>query len=145
MSISVVEATEATPELLRDLNRLLPQLSDSAAPMEMGDLEELVGSECSHLLVALDDRARAVGMLTLVCFLIPTGVRAWIEDVVVDQDHRRLGIGEALVAKAQALAITLGARTVDLTSRPSREAAHRLYVHCGFEARDTRVYRWEGT
>jgi len=83
-----------------------------------------------------------LGMLTLVVFRIPTGIRAWIEDVVVDRAAGRRGAGEALTRAALELAGELGAQTVDLTSRPSREAANRLYQKVGFEARETNVYRY---
>jgi ribosomal protein S18 acetylase RimI-like enzyme len=82
-------------------------------------------------------------MLTLAVFPIPTGVRAWIEDVVVDQSARGRGVGEALSRRALELAAQAGARTVELTSRPSREAANRLYRRLGFEARETNVYRYQ--
>jgi ribosomal protein S18 acetylase RimI-like enzyme len=84
---------------------------------------------------------RIVGMLTLVAFEIPTSVRAWIEDVVVDGSARGSGVAAALVDAALVRSAELGARTVDLTSRPDREAANRLYVRLGFELRQTNVYR----
>jgi ribosomal protein S18 acetylase RimI-like enzyme len=84
-----------------------------------------------------------VGSLTLVIFHIPTGIRAWIEDVVVDADARGKGVGEALNKFALAEAKRQGATTVDLTSRPSREAANRLYQRLGFKARETNVYRYD--
>jgi ribosomal protein S18 acetylase RimI-like enzyme len=80
-------------------------------------------------------------MLTLAVFRIPTGVRAWIEDVVVDENQRGRGVGEALTQAALELASARGARTVDLTSRPSRDIANRLYKRMGFELRETNVYR----
>jgi len=99
--------------------------------------------EIRDLLVATDDSTGAVvGSLTLVVFRIPTGVRAWIEDVVVDGAARGRGVGEALNRFALDRAAALGARTVDLTSRPTREAANRLYRRLGFEPRDTNIYRY---
>ena len=86
---------------------------------------------------------RSVGTLTLVVFRIPTGVRAWIEDVVVDDAARGHGVGEALNQFALDLARGKGAKTVDLTSRPSREAANRLYQRIGFQPRETNVYRFD--
>ena len=83
-----------------------------------------------------------VGMLALIIFRIPTGVRAWIEDVVVDSGLRGRGAGEALTRAAIDIAGARGAKTVDLTSRPSREAANRLYQKVGFELRQTNVYRY---
>jgi ribosomal protein S18 acetylase RimI-like enzyme len=96
------------------------------------------------LLIAVDREAddRILGSLTLAWFRIPTGVRAWIEDVVVDEEARGHGVGELLNRAALDLARELGAKTVDLTSRPSREAANRLYQRIGFVARDTNVYRY---
>jgi ribosomal protein S18 acetylase RimI-like enzyme len=93
------------------------------------------------VLVARLDGA-IVGTLTLVTFRIPTGVRAWIEDVVVDDVARGHGVGDLLNRFALDLARAKGAKTVDLTSRPSREAANRLYQRIGFEPRDTNVYRY---
>lgn len=87
---------------------------------------------------------KIVGALTLVIFRIPTGLRAWIEDVVVDEAARGHGVGAALTKTAVRIAQGEGARTIDLTSRPSREAANRLYERLGFQLRDSRVYRWSG-
>jgi len=141
-AVTVDVATEVSDELVAALTRLLPQLSSSSPAPTRAELEELVASPATHLLVArVGDRI--VGSLTLVVFRIPTGVRAWIEDVVVDGEARGQGIGERLNRDALDLARRLGAKTVDLTSRPSREAANRLYQRIGFQARQTNVYRYE--
>jgi ribosomal protein S18 acetylase RimI-like enzyme len=134
------EATSYTPQLGAAVNRLLPQLSTSAKPLDEGRLAAIVRSEAAHLLVAEDDGV-IVGMLTLVVFAIPTGVRAWIEDVVVDETVRGRGVGAGLVKKAVEVARANDAKTIDLTSRPSREVANRLYRKMGFEQRETNVYR----
>lgn len=143
-AIEIIEATEVTPALVEAFARLIPQLSSSNPPPSVAQLSAIVASETTLLLLAVDRDAddRIVGSLTLVWFRIPTGVRAWIEDVVVDGDARGRGVGEQLNRQALFLARVLGARTVDLTSRPSREAANRLYRRLGFEARDTTVYRY---
>jgi ribosomal protein S18 acetylase RimI-like enzyme len=142
--ITVSELTDAdvTPEVVAAFERLLPQLSSSAAPLTTADLAELVRFEASHLLVARDDAGTIVGSMTLVVFPIPTGVRGWIEDVVVDEAARGQGVGEVLNRTALGLAEKLGARTVDLTSRPSRVAANALYQKLGFEERETNIYRY---
>ncbi len=140
MSVTVQKTLAVTPELLDGLNRLLPQLSSSAPPLSMSEIEKIVDSDASTLFVASDE-GLTVGMLTLVMFSIPTGLRAYIEDVVVDQGSRGSGIGEALIAAAVNEARERGARSIDLTSRPSREAANALYQKLGFERRDTNVYR----
>jgi ribosomal protein S18 acetylase RimI-like enzyme len=143
MGVRVSEAHAVDDALVDAFSRLIPQLSRSNPPPTREELEEIVRSEASHLLVARDgDDGAIVGSLTLVLFRIPTAVRAWIEDVVVDESARGQGIGEALNRFALEMAGTAGARTVDLTSRPSREAANRLYQRIGFEQRDTNVYRY---
>jgi ribosomal protein S18 acetylase RimI-like enzyme len=138
-----VEKAAATAETLEALGRLIPQLSSSSAPVELDHLAQIVAGPATTLLLARDDDGAIVGTLTLAVFRIPTAVRAWIEDVVVDEDARGSGVGEALTRAAVAFAKAAGARTVDLTSRPSREAANRLYQRLGFERRDTNVYRYE--
>jgi ribosomal protein S18 acetylase RimI-like enzyme len=142
--VEVIEATEVTSGLVDAFERLIPQLSRSNPPPTAAELGVIVASPASILLVAIDREAddRIVGSLTLAWFRIPTGVRAWIEDVVVDESARGAGVGEALNRAALDRARELGAVTVDLTSRPSREAANRLYQRLGFVARDTNVYRF---
>ena len=139
----VVEvADRVTPELEQAFAHLLPQLSSSAKQPSRALIEEMITSPATQLFVARSD-GKLIGMLMLVLFRIPTGLRAWIEDVVVDGDARGKGAGEALTRAAVAAAIERGARTVDLTSRPSREAANRLYVRVGFKLRETNFYRYE--
>jgi ribosomal protein S18 acetylase RimI-like enzyme len=140
--VTVTEVDEVTPELVAAFERLIPQLSSSSPPPTRSELEAMVGSNASFLSVARDQSGSIVGSLTLAVFRVPTGLRAWIEDVVVDETARGSGAGEALVRWAIERADSAGAKTVDLTSRPSREAANRLYLRVGFEARTTNVYRW---
>lgn len=137
----VSEATIADEALLEDLLALLPQLSSSPPPLAMAELADIVASPATRLLLARDAGGRVRAMLTLALFRVPTGMRAWIEDVVVDEGFRGAGLGAALVSAAVEVAASAGARTVDLTSRPSREAANRLYRRLGFEIRQTNVYR----
>ena len=141
--VTVEEAVAVTDELVAAFARLVPQLSRSSpVPGEL-ELAEIVASPATVLLVARDGED-IVGSLTLALFRIPTGMRAWIEDVVVDEAARGRGVGEALSREALRRANAAGARTVDLTSRPSREAANRLYRRLGFQLRETNVYRWAG-
>jgi len=142
--IEIIEATEVTNDLVEAFQRLIPQLSSSNPPPSGAELQAIVSSEASVLLLAVDRDAddRILGSLTLAWFRIPTGVRAWIEDVVVDGEARGQGVGEHLNRHALDVARSLGARTVDLTSRPSREAANRLYQRLGFVPRETNVYRF---
>lgn len=140
--VAVEEAHGVTPELLDAFARLVPQLSRSAPVPGEAELAEMVSAPGTRVLMARLDNGPIVGALTLVLFRIPTGVRAWIEDVVVDEAARGRGVGEALSRHAIEVAHDSGARTVDLTSRPSREAANRLYERIGFERRETNVYRY---
>lgn len=141
MSVDIEVADEATDELMAAFQRLLPQLSSTAKPFERGTLEKIVRGEATTLLVARLD-GRIAGALTLVTYQLPSGFRARVEDVVVDAAARGRGLGEALSREALRLAAEAGARTVDLTSRPSREAANRLYKRLGFEQRDSSVFRF---
>jgi ribosomal protein S18 acetylase RimI-like enzyme len=138
--ISVEVAASADEDLCAAVTALVPQLSSSAPPPSAEALARMVADPGTTLFVARDD-GRIVGMLTLVTFEIPTAVRAWIEDVVVDGAARGQGAAAALVQAALRRAGEVGARTVDLTSRPDREAANRLYLRMGFEVRRTNVYR----
>lgn len=141
-AVEVSEATAPDDNLLEAMQRLLPQLSSAPPTFGRQELEALVESPSSILFVARDSGGAVVGTLTLAVFRIPTGVRAWIEDVVVDGRARGLGAGTALVEAALTRARHAGARTVDLTSRPSREDANRLYLRMGFRSRETNVYRY---
>lgn len=131
---------DPTEEHVEALARLVPQLS-SAKPPGLAELTRICSDRRVVLLLARSADRVVVGSLTLVVFEILTGVRAWIEDVVVDGSRRGAGIGIALVEEALRLAGSAGARSVDLTSRPSREAANRLYARAGFERRETNVWR----
>ena len=142
MFVHVEVAKRVDNDLVVAFQRLIPQLSKSNPAPTKEHLESIVASDSSHILLGQVDGV-IVGSLTLVIFHIPTGVRAWIEDVVVEADARGKGVGEALNKFALAEAKRQGATTVDLTSRPSREAANRLYQRLGFKARETNVYRYD--
>jgi ribosomal protein S18 acetylase RimI-like enzyme len=139
----ITEVADVTPEVVAAFARLIPQLSSSSPPPTEEFLRRIVASPASHLLVARDDTGTVVGSLTLVVFPIPTGIRAWVEDVVVDHDAAGKGVGTSLNRHALALAAELGAKTVDLTSRPSREVANRIYRGLGFVPRETNIYRYD--
>jgi ribosomal protein S18 acetylase RimI-like enzyme len=139
--VVVSVATEATPALVEAFARLIPQLSKSSPPPTAAEVAEMVASEACDVLIATEGDV-ILGTLTLVTFRIPTGVRSWIEDVVVDEAGRGKGVGDALNRFALDLARSKGAKTVDLTSRPSREAANRLYRRIGFVQRETNIYRY---
>ncbi|MFE4822149.1 GNAT family N-acetyltransferase [Streptomyces sp. NPDC056704] len=138
-SITVLRHADA--QVAEDVNRLISQLGKESPPHTVAHLERLIASEASTVLTARAG-TRIIGMLTLVLTILPTGVVARLEDVVVDDAHRGRGIGPALVRAALDEATRHGAHQVDLTSRPSRVSAHRLYEKTGFIRRQTHVFRY---
>jgi ribosomal protein S18 acetylase RimI-like enzyme len=144
LTVSVAETADAALHAV--VANLVPQLSRSSPPPSLERLTRIIEDPATTLLLAHAGTDRngpghVVGMLTLVVFTLPTGVRAWIEDVVVDDASRGGGVASTLIKATITRADAEGARTVDLTSRPQREAANRLYVRLGFEQRETNVYR----
>ncbi|MCA1700169.1 MAG: GNAT family N-acetyltransferase [Actinobacteria bacterium] len=129
-------------DLVASVGALVQQLSSSAQAPSRLELESIVASPATRLLIACDGDGAVLGTLTLALFRIPTGMRAWIEDVVVDDAARGRGVAQILMRAAVRLAQDAGAQTVDLTSRPSRVAANRLYRKIGFVQRETNVYRF---
>jgi ribosomal protein S18 acetylase RimI-like enzyme len=140
--IVVERLTDVTDEVEAAFQFLIPQLSSSSQIPTRKQIAEIATNDSLFIARDPEQGGRIVGSLTLVTFRIPTGVRSWIEDVVVDQAQRGKGIGEALTRAGLERAAELGARTVDLTSRPSREAANRLYQRVGFKLRESNLYRY---
>lgn len=142
--ISIRPVDSVTDELVDAFASLIPQLSTSSPPPTRDELSAIVDNPHSVLFVAVDesDADSMVGSLTLALYQIPTGIKAWIEDVVVDDAARGKGVGDALNRAALHEARRRGAKNVSLTSRASREAANRLYRRLGFEIYDTNLYRY---
>ncbi len=140
-TVSIATVDDAA-ELHEALQRLVPQLSRSNPPPALDAVRAMLGHEAVTQFVARDDDGRIVGVSTLAVFPIPTARRAWVEDVIVDESVNGRGIGRQLTDAMLARARDLGCATVDLTSRPSREAANHLYRKVGFTQRETNVYRY---
>jgi ribosomal protein S18 acetylase RimI-like enzyme len=140
-NITIEPVRQVSPEIIRGLALLVPRVSPSAPAPTFSQLVDILGCPSTNLFVAKDG-TEVVGMLTLVMVRIATGLRAHIEDVAVAPQYRRQGIGEALTKAAMLLAEKSGARDVNLTSRPSREDAIRLYKRLGFQQRETGCYRY---
>ena len=138
--MNIYRVEKVTAKLVEAFEKLLPQLSAMLKCPTVNHIERVVGSDNTHLLVAEVDGA-IVGMLTLVLVDIPTSRKAWIEDVVTDGEYRGRGIGYALVERAKQVAVEEGACSLNLTSNPSRKAAHALYEKCGFSIYDTTLFR----
>ena len=139
-NIRIFEVTEVNAEYVDAVNRLLVQLSSSPSLFTLEQLEEIVASHSSHLFFAECDGCVA-GMLTVGGYVAPTGRKLWVEDVVVDEAMRGYSIGRKLVEHAIGFANGYGKGTLMLTSRPSRVAANNLYRSCGFEPKETNMYR----
>lgn len=142
--MKIFPVTELTDEIYLAFQRLIPQLS-SVSPPTRDEVRDLVMAEATTLLVARSDNGDRpiVGALTLVCFRVPTGLRAIIEDIVVDESARGEGLGEALTREGLRLAKEYGAKGVMLTSNPRRVAANKLYQKMGFKRWETNLYFYE--
>ncbi|MCA9667911.1 MAG: GNAT family N-acetyltransferase [Myxococcales bacterium] len=141
-AIHITAAREVDDGLVAAFAHLMPQLDAHIAAPGRAELEAIVASEATTLLVARDGAGQIVGALSLAIYRVPTGTKAWIEDVIVDARARGRGLGEKLSRAALAEARALGASSVSLTSRPERAAANRLYQRIGFERRETNLYRY---
>jgi ribosomal protein S18 acetylase RimI-like enzyme len=139
--VEITAVSEVTDELVSALTRLLPQLSASAPVPDQSTVVRVVGSPTNTVLVARIG-GDIVGTLTLVAIPLMTGLQCHIKDVVVDTAVRGSGVGAALVTAAVQAARDAGADSIELTSRPSRVAANRLYQRLGFQPRETNVYRY---
>jgi len=142
VTVTVEAVTQVDDELVQAFDRLIPQLSSSSPPPTPAELQEIVASPATVIFIARKGQSPILGSLTLALFRTPGGLKAWIEDVVVDEAARGTGLAVALNEAALDHARSVGARKVDLTSRPSREAANRLYQRLGFVERETNVYRF---
>ncbi len=140
--VSIRPVTEVTESLTDAYRVLIPQLSSSSSPPTGEALQRIIESDSAQILIAEDENGEILGTMTLIIFQIPTGIRAWIEDVVVDSSARGKGSGKKLNLAALELAKQAGAKTVDLTSRPARQEANQLYRSIGFAERETNVYRF---
>jgi ribosomal protein S18 acetylase RimI-like enzyme len=141
----IARATAPTEELLNALHRLIPQLKANFRLPSVNDLVSLLSAGTSLLYIARypDTSAPIAGILTLVLYRVPTGIRARVEDVIVDEDFRGQGIGEALIRHAIRVAQDCGADGVALTCNPNRLAANKLYQKIGFSRWDTNLYYYK--
>lgn len=139
--ITISELKEGSADVLTSINQLLPQLSLNAQGISMDRLLELVESDNTIIFLGTDKDGQILGMLSLIVMKIPTGNKAWIEDVVVDSKARGQGLGKALMNHALEEAKKREVKSIDLTSRPTREAANLLYQSLGYQKRETNVYR----
>ncbi len=140
--IDIERVTYVTDELVRAFERLMPQLTTFAPPPDRELLAAIISHEGGGLFIARAPNGEIIGSATLGVFASPTGTHAWIEDVIVDEAWRGRGVGEALTWACLDRAAEMGLKEVNLTSRPAREAANRLYQRMGFQRRETNLYRY---
>jgi ribosomal protein S18 acetylase RimI-like enzyme len=140
--MKIKEVKRFSSGVYKALLRLLPQLDPDSELPKKRNFKTILRSENTHFFIAELDNKEIAGMLAIAVCNIPTGIKVWIEDVVVDESQRGKGIGRELMNTAINYAITLGAKSVELTSRPSRIEANKLYLKMGFALRETNVYRY---
>lgn len=128
--------------LILAVKHLLPQLSPELKDIDEGELRKIIGAASNSLFIAEMPGGAIAGMMTVIMYDLPSGKKCWIEDVVVDEAFRGKGIGKALIIHGLDYAAGKGAKSVDLTSRPSRIEANNLYSSLGFTRRETNLYRY---
>ena len=128
-------------ETFKAVSALIPQLSPESPPLSEEHFRKIIRTKGSHLFIA-EYQNRIVGMLTLATYPVPTADRYWIEDVVIDKSVRGKGFGREIINFAIEFARQQGAGSVNLTSRPFRTEANRLYKSIGFTLRETNAYRY---
>jgi ribosomal protein S18 acetylase RimI-like enzyme len=138
--ISISIARRLTPSDLQRIETLLSQLSPTAR-FDSERVLSLLEEQNADLFVARESD-EIVGMATLVTAPLVTGWHGTIEDVVVDQTARGRGIARLLLEAIIDESGRRGLSKLDLTSRPSRESALRLYESVGFVRRQTNVLRF---
>jgi ribosomal protein S18 acetylase RimI-like enzyme len=141
--MKIIRITKFTDRIFESVIHLLPQLSPGTEFPSKNYFKELLGSQNTHFFIVELDNKDIVGMLTIGTYSIPTGMKVWIEDVVVDESQRGKGIGKDLILYAIDYAKSLGAKEIILTSRPSRVEANKLYVKLGFVRHETNVYKFK--
>lgn len=139
--MKITQVKRFNSRVFEAVQRLLPQLDPDSEMITAEKFKSIIKSGNTHFFIAETDNREIAGMLTAAVYVIPTGTKFWIEDVVVDDSFRGKGIGKELMVFALEFAKSTGAKSVDLTSRPSRVAANKLYQDLGFILRETNVYR----
>lgn len=136
----IVEIKNYSLEYQEAMQRFLDQLTSSPMTLTEDMFNQLLASPNSHLFFLLKDEQIA-GMLTVGIYHSPTGGKAWIEDVVVDESFRGQGLSKLLVAHAIEFTKSKQIPLLMLTSNSKRVAANKLYQTMGFERKETNVYR----
>ena len=136
----IIKIQTYSPEYHEAMQRFLDQLTTNPMTLTEEMFRQLLASPNSHLFFLMKDEQTA-GMLTVGIYHSPTGGKAWIEDVVVDETFRGQGLSKLLVAHAIEFTKSQGIPSLMLTSNPKRIAANKLYQAMGFGRKETNVYR----
>lgn len=131
---------KADKKSLREINRLLPQLSSAAKRLSSGDLKKIL-SDKNNVFLLLRNEEKVVGMGVAVFVRTPRGLRVRAEDVIIDRPYRRKGLGSLLVRRLVYEAKKRKALWIEFTSRKDRVETAIFYKKLGFKPRDTNVYR----
>jgi len=142
LEIDIAPVVTVTDELEAAFKHLVSQLTINHTPPTREELSEMIKSETSTTFIARlrDENKTVVGTLTLITYRVPTGLRARIEDVIVDESFRRQGVAKALILYSLNVAQNAGADGVALTSNPQRIEANNLYQRMGFKRWETYLY-----
>ena len=138
--ITIEELTQVTTKSVDEINALIPQLSSSAKPMTFARLLELTKDMRVPILVALDGK-KIVGIGMIITYNVLTEKRAWLEEIIVDEQYRGQGLGERISRALIEIAKKQRVERIYLSSAPKRVAANKLYQKMGFEPKETNVYR----
>lgn len=137
---NIIEINTYSAEYHEAMQRFLDQLTTHPMTVTETMFRQLIDSENSHLFFLMKE-GQIAGMLTVGIYYSPTGGKAWIEDVVVDEAFRGQGLSKQLVAHAIEFTQSKQIPSLMLTSNPKRIAANKLYQAMGFSRKETNVYR----
>jgi ribosomal protein S18 acetylase RimI-like enzyme len=138
--IRFARLTKPSKKALLEINRLFLQLSSSGRQITLTDLRKTLSNKDLYVIV-LRDKNRIIGMGSIMMIRYLFGLWGNIEDVVVDQEYRRQGLGKKLMKKLISIGKQKKVNGVNLTSRPSRVAANKLYKKLGFKRKETNFYQ----
>lgn len=138
--ITLKRVKRADKKILAVVNRLLPQLSRTAKSLSWRQFREMV-TDKNNFFVGVWDGRNMIGMGLVVFILTPVGLRARLEDMVIDEKYRGKGLGSILTRQLISEAKKRKARWIEFTSRKDRVATNNFYKKFGFKPRDTNVYR----
>jgi ribosomal protein S18 acetylase RimI-like enzyme len=139
----IKEINRFNKRVFENVLKLLLQLSPGTVLPSEEYFKSILTSENSHFFIAELDNKQIAGMLTIGVYSTPSGIKVWIEDVVVDESQRGKGFGRELMLFAIDYSKATGAGSVSLTSRPSRIAANELYKKMGFMQYATNVFKYQ--